>query len=150
MIFLFGGKSHRHSLKTPTLVAAVLLALIAVAPCRAASDSSDSSANLDKHARKIRHELTHFKTGSYVHIVFRDGSERTGALDSVDDGAFTVTNAETNARETHDYAGIERVKHQKEYIGEGAEGHVRHIPLWVPVTVGALVAGAAVTAAEVR
>ena len=150
MISLFGGKSLRHSRKFPTLIATVLLTLIAVAPCCAASDNSDPGANLDKHSRKIRRELTHFKTGSYVHIVFRDGSERTGALESVDDGAFTVTNAETNARETHDYAGIERVKHQKDYIGEGSENHVHHVPLWVPVTVGALAAGAAVTAVELR
>jgi hypothetical protein len=151
MISLFGGKSLRLTVKTSTLIAAMVLTLVAVVPCcRAERDSSNPSGNLDKHARKIRRELTHFKTGSYVHIVFRDGSERTGALDSVDDGAFTVSNAETNARETHDYSDIERVTHQKYYIGEGSEGHAHHIPLWIPVTVGALAAGAALTAIEVR
>jgi hypothetical protein len=151
MISLFGGKSVLQTVRIPTLIATTILALVAIAPCcRAERDTSSSGASLDKHARKIRHELTHFRTGSYVHLVFRDGSERTGALDSVDDAAFTVTNAENNARETHDYSSIERVRRQKDYIGEGSEEHVRHIPLWVPVAVGVLAAGAAVTAVEVR
>jgi hypothetical protein len=155
MISLYGGKSFHRALKTLTSSSALILisalALFALGPiCHAESAGSNSGANLGKHARKIHRELSRFKTGSYVHMVFRDGSERTGALDSLDDAAFTVTNAESNNRETHTYDEIAHVTREKYYIGEGSEAHVRHIPLWIPITVGVLAAGAAVTAAEVH
>jgi len=145
---LFGGKSYLRAVKTLTLITA--LALFAVAPlCFARSGSSSSGVNLDKHARKVHHELTHFNPGNYIRLTFTDGSERTVALDSLEDTSFTATNAETNNRETHTYAEIERVKRDKGYVGEGSEGHVHHIRLWVPV-VGVLAAGAVATAVLVR
>ncbi len=109
-----------------------------------------SSPDLDKHARKVHRELTRFSPGNYLHLTFTDKSERTVALDSLEDTSFTVTNAESNNRETHTYAEIAHVTREKYYIGEGHEGHVHHIKLWVPIAVGVLAAGAAVTAAEVR
>jgi hypothetical protein len=155
MIFLYGGKSFRRALKTLTLISAPILisalALIVVTPrCLAESGSSNSSPNLDKHARKIHHELTRFSPGSYIHLTLTDGSERTVALDSIEDTSFTGTNAESNNRETHDYAEIAHVTREKNYVGEGSEGHVHRIKLWVPIAVGVLAAGAAVAAAEVR
>jgi len=155
MNFLYGCKSFRRASRTltssPALILVAALTLFAVMPiCRAESGSSNSGANLDKHARKIHRELTRFRPGNYIRLTFADMSERTVALDSLEDTSFTVTNAETNNRETHTYDEIARVHREKDYIGEGSEGHVRHIPLWVPITVGVLAAGAAVTAAEVR
>jgi len=145
---LFGGKSYPRAVKTLTLITA--LALFAVAPlCFARSGSSSSGATLDKHARKVHHELTRFSPGSYVRLTLNDGSERTVALDSVDDASFTGTNAESNNRETHTYAEIARVTREKGYIGEGSEGHLRHIRLWVPIA-GVLAAGAVATALLVR
>ncbi|MGP8250671.1 MAG: hypothetical protein ACLQHF_01465 [Terracidiphilus sp.] len=151
MISLFGGKSFRRAVKTLTLISALILPLISVAPiCMAESASSNSGANLDKHARKVHRELTRFSPGNYIRLTFTDKSERTVALDSLEDTSFTVTNAESNNRETHTYDEIVRVSREKDYIGEGSEGHVRHIRLWIPITVGVLAAGAAVAATEVR
>jgi hypothetical protein len=42
---------------------------------------------------------------------------------------------------------VARVSRSREYIGEGS-GH--HLRAWVPVVVGVVAAGAAVTAFEVR
>jgi hypothetical protein len=161
MISLCGGKSFRSALITltrngnlilfPALILISAFALIAVTPrCLAESGSSDSSPNLDRHARKIHHELARFSPGSYIRLTFTDGSERTVALDSVQDTSFTGTNAESNNRETHTYAEIAHVTREKYYIGEGNESHVRHIKLWVPIAVGVLAAGAAITAAEIH
>lgn len=144
---LCGGKSL---VRTLTLISALLVTTIAVAPiCLAESGSSSSSANLDKHARKIHRELTRFNPGNYIRLRLTDGSERTVALDSVDDTSLTGTNAESNNRETHTYDEIARVTREKDYVGEGSEGHVHHIRLWVPI-VGVLAAGAVTTALMVR
>jgi len=159
MISLLRGKSHRSAVKILTLSAAAAvffavvpaLGLLAAAPvCRAESAGSSSNAGLDKHARKIHHELSRFPTGSYIHLTMNDGSERTVALVSLEDESFTSSNAETNNRETHEYADIHRVTREKDYIGEGSEGHVRHIRLWVPITAAVIAAGAAFAAAGVR
>lgn len=155
MISLFGGKSNLHAVKTHTLSSVLILisalTLIAVAPfCVAESGSSNSNANLSKHARKVHRALSHFNPGNYIRLTFTDQSERTVSLDSLEDTSFTVTNAETNNRETHTYNEIAHVTREKDYIGEGSEARVRHIPLWVPITVGVLAAGAAATAAVVH
>jgi hypothetical protein len=153
MIFLYGGKSLRHAIRnlTPVLILISAVALIVGTPrCLAESGSSNSGANLDKHARKIHRELTRFSPGSYIRLTLTDGSERTVALDSVEDASFTGTNAESNNRETHTYAEIAHVTREKDYVGEGSEDHVHRIKLWVPIAVGVLAAGAAVAAAEVR
>jgi hypothetical protein len=157
MISLFGGKSFLRALKTFSsssaliLITALAFALITVTPrCLAESGGSNSSPNLDKHARKVHRELTRFSPGNYIRLTFTDGSERTVALDSVEDTSFTGTNAESNNRETHTYDEIARVTREKNYIGEGSDRRVRHIPLWIPITVGLLAAGAAVTAAEIH
>jgi hypothetical protein len=154
MISLYGGKSLRRALKTFTLSPAPILiaalALFAAAPiCQAESGSSSSGVTLGKHARKIHREIAHFPTGSYVHLTLADGSERTVWLVSYDDSSFTGTNAESNNRETHAYDEISHVTREKNYIGEGSEGHVRHIRLWVPIA-GVLAAGAVATALMVR
>jgi hypothetical protein len=145
---LFGGKSFLHAVRTLTLIPALLVTVIAVAPACLA-ESGSSSANLDKHARKIHHELTRFNPGNYIRLTFTDKSERVVALDSLEDSSFTATNAESNNRETHTYEEIAHVAREKDYIGEGSEGHVHHIRLWVPI-VGALAAGAVATALLVR
>jgi hypothetical protein len=161
MFSLYGGKSLRRAVNTLTLIPALMLtsglalipavALIAAPPvCRAESGGSNSGANLGKHARKVHREIEHFRTGSYIHLTLADGSERTIALVSFDDSSFTGTNAESNNRETHTYDEIARVTREKDYIGEGSEGHVRHIRMWVPITLAVVAAGAAFTAAEVR
>jgi len=145
MISLYGGKS--------ILRLATALTLIAFMPACLAwpgHKNAGATSDTDKHARKIHRELTRFRSGNYIRLTFTDKSERTVALDSLEETSFTVTNAESNNRETHAYAEIQRVTRKKDYIGEGSGGHVRHIPLWIPITVGALAAGGAIAAAEVH
>lgn len=145
---LHGGKSLRGVLKTLAMISALIL--ITVAPrCLAAGSSSNSGPTLGKHARKMHREIEHFRTGSYIHLTLADGSERTVALVSYDDSSFTGTNAESNNRETHNYDDVARMTREKNYIGEGSEGHVHHVRLWVPIA-GALAAGAVATALMVR
>jgi hypothetical protein len=118
--------------------------LVMIPVCQA-----QSAPNLDKHARKIHKRLVKYPTGTYVNLAFRDGTASTGMLGAVTETSFTVTNADNNAAETHSYNEVARVDRGKEYIGEGSE-HGHHFRHWVPVAVGVVAAGAAVTAFEVR
>ena len=141
--------------RKPVCRAAMVFILAAVtamaAPlCLAESNNAASPTNLDKHARKVYHELARFPAGSYVRLTLTDGSERTVEVVSLDETSFVATNAETNNRETHSYSEIDRVRREKDYIGEGSETHVHRVRLWVPIALGVLAAGAAFTAAEVR
>ncbi len=124
---------------------AVTWTLLGIVPaCQAQSGSG-----LDKHARKIHRKLTKYPSGTYLSVAFRDGTESAGQLGALTETSFTFTNADNNASETRSYSEVDRVQRGKEYIGEGSEPR-HHIRLWIPVTVGALAAGAAVTAFEVR
>jgi hypothetical protein len=148
MISFFGGKQFLRAATHLTLI----LTLAAFAPLCLAESANvvpGANPNLDKHARKIQRELSHFKQGSYVHLTFVDGSGRTVAVDTLQDTSFSAINAETNKPETHDYDVIAHVSRDKGYIGEGSEERVHHVRLWVPIT-AALVAGAAATAFVVR
>jgi hypothetical protein len=120
--------------------------LVLVPACQA-----QSASNLDKHARKVQKRLTKYAKGTYVSIAFRDGTDSTGMLGSLRPTSFTFTNADNNASETHLYSDVARVERSKEYIGDGSEpAHHMHVPLWVPVVVGAAAAGAAATALALR
>ncbi len=134
---LFGGKSIVHLALAWTL-------LVMVPACQA-----QSGPNLDKHARKIHKRLVKYPTGTYVNLAFRDGTASTGMLGKVAETSFTMTNAENNVPETHFYSEVASVDSGKEYIGEGS-GSGHHFRHWVPVAVGVVAAGAAVTAFEVR
>ncbi|HEY1649092.1 MAG TPA: hypothetical protein VGF96_14015 [Terracidiphilus sp.] len=134
---VFGGKS---------IVRIVLAwALIGIIPvCQAQFGSG-----LDKHARKIHKKLVKYPSGTYLSVAFRDGTQSAGALGALTETSFTFTNADNNASEMHSYNEVARVQRGKEYIGEGS-GPGHHIRLWVPVVLGVVAAGAAVTALEVR
>lgn len=133
---VFGGKSIVRLVFACTL-------LVMVPACQA-----QSSANLDKHSRKIHKQLVKYRAGSYVNLAFRDGTVSTGMLGARTETTFTMTNADNNVPETHFYSEVARADQGKEYIGDGAGR--RHIHLWVPVVLGAVAAGAAMTAVEVR
>ena len=120
--------------------------LVVVPACQA-----QSAPNLDKHARKIEKRLTKYPAGAYVNVALRDGSQNSGVLRRLGATSFTITDADSNAPATFLYNDVAQVQQGKEYIGEGSERHhYLHIPLWVPVVVGAAAAGAAVTAFVVR
>jgi hypothetical protein len=134
---VFSGKSIVRLALAWTLIAAV-------PACQA-----QSTPNLDKHARKIHKRLTRYPSGAYLSVAFRDGTESAGSLGVLTETSFTFTNADNNASETHPYGDVARVERGKEYIGEGSEPR-HHIRLWIPVVVGVVAAGAAMTALEVR
>ncbi|HEV2484363.1 MAG TPA: hypothetical protein VGT08_02430 [Terracidiphilus sp.] len=113
---LFGGKS--------ALCLAAALVLIACVPvCQARSGSK-----VDKHAQKIEKKLAHYKAGTLLHLEFNNNTECTGTMDKLSDTSFTFNNAETNAKETHQYSDVSTVDKGKEYIGKGsAPKHHIHI-----------------------
>jgi hypothetical protein len=96
-------------------------ALLACAP----TGLAQSAPHLDKHARKIHRKLTKYKPGSYLEYKFRDHTDSVGNLGAVSATSFTFTNADSNARETHSYNDVARVKKGKTYIGKGTGPH-RH------------------------
>jgi len=125
------------------LLVAIAFASIALAPaCQA-----ESSAKLEKHARKIEKRLAKYRTGTLLQVDLRDNSEALGSLGNVSDATFQITNADSNKVQTFNYADVSRVRKGKEYIGAGSEpGH--HVRLWVPLVIGAAAAGGAVAAYE--
>jgi len=134
---ILGGKSIVRLVLAWTLVAMVPI-------CQAQTTS------LDKHARKIHKYLTRYSTGTLVNVELRDGSELTGALDTLAPASFTITDSDNNARETQLYSDVTKVSKGKEYIGEGSgrSHHFQHP--WRAAFVGVFAAGAAATAYEVR
>jgi len=104
---------------------------------------AESQAHIAKHARKVEKKLAHYPAGTYLHLVFRDHSETMGSLDALSTASFSITNADTNARQSFRYADVARVEKGETFIGEGSVH--RHFPLLVPV----LVAGGAAAAAAV-
>ncbi len=132
---VFGGRS--------VVRLAMAWTLLAMVPAGQAQ-----SANLTKHERKIHKRLLRYEPGTYVNVELRDGTDRAGLLGAVGPVSFTLANSESNAQETHAYSEVARVSESREYIGEGSGGH--HFRPWVPVVVGVVAAGAAVTAFEVH
>jgi hypothetical protein len=145
----------RSSLVRPALtwlmIAIVPLTLIAASTQARAESSTGASASLDKHARRIHKRLSRYSTGTIVNVELRDGSARDGVLSAMREESFTLTDSDSNAQETHAYSDVARVSRAKEYIGDGMEPshHFFQHP-WVPVVVGVVAAGAAMTAVEVR
>jgi hypothetical protein len=123
------------------------LVLVTLVPTCLAQPVSDSTPTLDKHARKIRHLLVRYPSGTYVNVALRDGSQTAGALDKMNASSFTIINAENNVPETHGYIDVAKIQKGREYIGEGSERHVHWVRWGIA---GAAVAGAAVAAVAVR
>jgi hypothetical protein len=125
------------------LLVAIAFASIALAPtCRA-----QSSAKIEKHARKIEKRLAKYHTGTLLQVDFRDNSEALGSLGDVSDATFQITNAESNKVQTFNYADVTRVNKAKEYIGAGSEPE-HHFRLWIPVVIVAAAAGGGIAAYE--
>jgi hypothetical protein len=128
------------------LLVAIAFASIALAPtCQA-----ESSAKLEKHARKIEKKIAKFRTGSLLQVDLRDNSQALGYLDGgLSDATFQITNADSNKVQSFNFADVARVRKAEEYIGAGS-GPEHHFRLWIPLVVGAVAAGAVVAAVEVR
>lgn len=109
--------------KSALCLAAALL-LVAWAPvCQARSGSKT-----EKHAQKIEKKLSKYKAGTLLHLEFSDNTECTGTLNALSDTSFTISNSDTNAKETHLYSDVTHVEKGKQYIGAGsAPKHHIHI-----------------------
>jgi hypothetical protein len=137
MMMIFGSKSVAR-------LALTWILLVMIPACQA-----QSTPNLDKHARKVYKRLNKYSAGTYLTLALRDGSDSSGVLKTVSESSFTLVDADNNQPETYLYGNVAKVERGKEYIGEGSEPR-HHIRLWVPVVLGVVAAGAAVTALEVR
>lgn len=125
-----------------------LLLVIAFASIALASTcQAESSAKLEKHARKIEKRLAKYRAGTLVEVDFRDNSEATGSLGDVSDATFQITNADSNKVQTFNFVDVASVRKAKEYIGAGSEPE-HHFHHWVPVLIAAVAAGGAVAAVE--
>lgn len=126
-----------------TLTCAILASFaLACAP------SGHAQAREDKHTRKVHRILEKFGAGSYLHLVLRNRTDEYGALDALTDASFSFKTADTNAVSTIAYSDVDKIKTDREPIGEGSEHHYFRTRTYV--IAGALIAGAAVAAVEVR
>lgn len=131
---LFGKASRNSSF--------VRLALACMLVAGVTAGQAQSTARLDKHARKIHHRLAKFASGRYLHLVLRNDTNSYGALGTLSESSFTFTNADNNTVATYSYVEVDKVRTDKEPIGEGTEPrhHIRHL---VPIVVGVAAVGAA-------
>ena len=125
----------------PALALFALLATATLAPAQ-------TSAPLDKHARRIEKRLTKFQPGTFLDFEFRDSSQTFGSLGPLSASSFQFTDSDSNKTQTHYYSELAHVTNAKEYIGEGSEPR-RHIHLLVPILIGAGVAAGGIAAYEV-
>ena len=132
-----------HFLRRNSCLLAVAFASIALAP----TIPAQSSAKIEKHARKIEKRLAKYRTGTFVQVNLQNRSQAMGSLGDVSDATFQITDSDNNKVETFGYADVARVYKAKEYIGAGSEpGH--HIHLLVPVLIVAAAAGGGIAAYE--
>ena len=136
-IFLSG---FRRKSTVYILAAAALVVTAALA-------QAQSSAQLDKHARRIEKRLTKFQPGTFLDFEFRDSSKTFGSLGLLSATSFQFTDSDSNKTQTHSYSDLVEVKKAREYIGEGSEPR-HHVRLLVPVLIGAGVAAAGITTYE--
>lgn len=133
-------KSAVHSLVAMALASVALLAAVPLA-------QAQSSAPLDKHARRIEKRLAKYRQGTFLDFEFRDSSQTFGALGPLAPASFQFTDSDSNKLQTHSYSELVHVKQAREYIGDGSVHH--HVRLLVPVIVGAAVAAGGIAAYEV-
>ena len=127
-------------------LAAIALAAVSL-PAAAAPAAVQTSAPLDKHARKIEKRLAKFRQGTFLDFEFRDSSQTFGSLGPLSDTSFMFTDSDSNKTQTHPYSDLAHVKQAREYIGEGSSHH--HVRLLVPVLIGAGAAAAGIATYEV-
>jgi hypothetical protein len=113
----FGGKS---------IMGLALVCALLAPVCQA-----QSSTSLDKHARKVQKTLTKYPAGSYLHVTLRDRTQSSGTLGALSATSFSITNADTNAAETHLFSDVAEVQKGKAFIGKGSvHQHHFHFPFF--------------------
>jgi hypothetical protein len=108
---------------------------------------AQSTAPLDKHARRIEKRLTKFPQGTVLDFEFRDSFKTFGSLGPLSPASFQFTDSDSNKTQTHFYSDLVEVKKAREYIGEGSEP--RHHVRLVPVIIVAGVAAAGIATYEI-
>lgn len=108
---------------------------------------AQSSAPLDKHARRIEKRLAKYRQGTVLDFEFRDSSKTFGALGPMSPASFQFTDSDSNKIQTHLYSDLAQVKQAREYIGEGTEP--RHHVRLVPVIIVAGIAAAGIATYEI-
>ena len=132
--------------RTSSILCAIVCLILAAF---AASAPAQSSPSLDKHARKVYHKLARYSAGQYLHLVLSNSTSAYGALGTLSATNFTFTNADSNTVATYAYANIDRIKTDRESIGQGSEP--RHIKHLVPIAItAAAVAAGAITYESVK
>lgn len=130
-----------RALAVPALASFALLSAATLAPAQ-------TSAPLDKHARRVEKRLTKFQPGTFLDFKFRDTSQAYGSLGPLSAATFQFTDSDSNKIQTHRYADLAQVKKARESIGEGSEPR-HHIHLLVPVLIVAGAAAAGIATYEV-
>ena len=115
----------------------------------ASSPSGHAQVREDKHTRKIHRKLEKYGNGSFLHLVLRNSTDEYGALGALTDASFSFKSADSNAVASISYSDVDKIKTDREPIGEGS-GPEHHFRTRTYVIAGALIAGAAVAAVEVR
>ena len=125
------------------------MALVCILIAGVAVSTVQAAPHVDKHARKIHHKLAKYSSGRYLHLVLRNDSDDYGVLGALAEDSFTFTSADNNTISTFSYDDVDRVRTDKEAIGEGSEprGHIRHL-IPIVITVAAVGAAGAIYAAE--
>jgi hypothetical protein len=77
----------------------------------------------DKYAHKIEKKLSHYRQGTLLHLTFKDNTEATGKIHSLDDQSFTFTNSDTNTVETHKYADVDAIAKGSNNVGSTSHHH---------------------------
>lgn len=126
----------------------LLILVVAVTAFAAAPAAfAQQNANLDKHARRVEKRLAKFRTGSFMEIDLRDGSQRLGSLGTLSGNTFQMIDTDNNKAVTFAYDDVATVHKSTEYIGEGSEPG--HRPRFlVPVLISAAAAAATVAIVE--
>lgn len=133
---LFGNSSIARVLLAGMLVTGILVAGISVS-------QAQSPTHLDKHARKIHHKLAKYPAGRYLHLVLRDSSDSYGALGKLSADSFTFTSADNNTTASYQYSEIDKIKTDKQPIGERSEPRFHHMRHMVPIVVSVAALGTA-------
>ena len=126
----------------------LLILVVAVTAFAAAPAAfAQQNPNLDKHARRVEKRLAKFRTGSFMEIDLRDGSQRLGSLGTLSGNTFQMIDTDNNKAVTFAYDDVATVHKSTEYIGEGSEPG--HRPRFlVPVLISAAAAAATVAIVE--
>lgn len=109
-------------LRISTLCAFLItMALLQGPLCRAESAKHEA-----RRVHKVEKNLIRYRPGTYLRVLFLDHSEVLGTVGRMGATSFTLTDADTNASRSYEYADVARIEKGDTYVGEGSRR--RHLP----------------------